>query len=98
MYRTSTISTRAFDRHQPSREVAECLSTRTRGVKAIDGAGKGKSYFTCTWFETMAPGPSSVHISSVLIVSKLHSPMAEMWPSSRKSRRWFNATKYPLSE
>lgn len=53
---------------------------------------------TCTWFETIEPGPSSVHISSVLIVSKLQSPTAEITPSSLKSRRWFNATKYPLSE
>jgi len=34
-----------------------------------------KSRLTCTWFQTMAPRPNTVQISSVLIASKLHRPM-----------------------
>lgn len=47
--------------------------------------GKFYAKLTCTWLEAITPGPSWVQISSVLMVSKLQSPIAEMSPSAFRS-------------
>lgn len=66
------------------------------GAIALSRAGDGRlrmTTHTCTWFETIDPGPKEAQISSVWMASKLHRPMAVILPSFCRSWRCCRAVR-----